>query len=344
MILNAKNFKTAIENAKKFTDKKHKATDGVWLTDNTVMSTDFNIYYKEKIDNMSEDICPIVFLNSQIIQNIMDYLKTFKKDKSDFIFELRDSDILIDNVSVDKIVVKPEEMPVFPGEEKELFNSKYSLSGELLESFRTLFFNNSSLKKSVKNGFYESRNYSTFVYLINDKAMWTNGHLIQEISNTGLSDINILLPVDMFLKCKKFTGEFSLSYYTYKNKDDKEITAVTINNGATTIAYQLPLNGIRYPEYSQISGIIDGVKSEMLEYEKDSLLKEAILSKKIPRTKESKPVSTINLKVETSFNFDYLNFILSFFKDKVRIISNDENQFSPVVFKGERLFVLMPLR
>jgi hypothetical protein len=155
------------------------------------------------------------------------------------------------------------------------------------------------------------------------------------------NNIDVLLPVDIFLKYKKFVGKFAISYYDnifYGNKDITKV--VQIKNETITIEYGLSSN-VTYPDYNQIAGIIGSVGSDVAEYGKDILLKQAILSKE-NTTKATK--TTVNLRVPTKFNFDRINFVLSFFGDKVGIVSADENRYAPVVFKGERIFVLTPLR
>ena len=344
MILNAKNFKNAVESAKKFVGKKEVYTNGIYISDGAVMATDLNIFYKEKIDNMGGDDCPAGILNDEAIQKILEYLKVVKKDKSDFVFDVIDRDILIDGVPTYRM---PDDdikmiMPWFPyDDDKSEYN--FVIPGEKMELIRSLFFNSPELRADVRKGFYERYNYAAFIYLKNDKAVWTNGHVLQEIS-TGLSGIDVLIPVDIFLKYKKFDGNFSLSYYT-----DNEFTLAQINNETVKIVYRIITSKVKYPNYdsnsgtiSSISEIITGVESNTpVEYQKDELLKQAILSKRKGRVNQS----IIKLKVETEVDFDYLNFILSYFDDKVTILSEDDNKYGAICFKDKsRKFVLMPLR
>lgn len=339
MILNAKSFKNAVESAKRFIGKDNVFTNGVYISDSAIMATDLNIFYKEKIDNMGGDDCPAAFLDDEAIKKILEYLKVIKKDKSDFVFDVVGRDVLIDGVPTYKMFDDNAKtlMPIFPYEDNK---TQYSCSISN-KKIGTLFFNDPELRAAVKEGFYESRNlmhnYPAFIYLKNDKAVWTNGHILQEIS-TGLSDIDVLIPVDIFLKYKKFDSGFSLSYYT-----EKEVTFVEISiDNVIKIAYRIIASKVKYLSYDSISDVIAGAESNTpVEYQKDELLKQAILSKRKGKVNQS----TIKLKVETEVNFDYLNFILSYFDDKVTILSEDDNKYGAICFKDKsRKFVLMPLR
>jgi hypothetical protein len=350
MILNQKSFRKTLENAKNFIDKKNKTTNGIWIANNTATATNFEIYYKELLNNLdsNEEQKKPIFLDKETIKKIIDYIK--KSKLKEIKLSADNEDIFINDTPLNKVTVNPEEMPSLLKEElmdrKGIYNvKKYKLSNKLLESVRTIFSKDSLLTEDIKEGFNNYK-YATFIQLINDKATWTNGY-VMHIIYTNLSDINVFIPIELFLKYKKFTEEFTLSHYNYTDEKDREIMTVTLDNGTISITYRLALGTIKHPTYDQMAKIINGAisLSKPIEYEKEELLKEANLSKRNNGKEKINQATTIKLKAETDLNFIYLNFILSFFTNKVKIYS-DNNKYNPVVFEveKERIITIMPLK